>query len=83
MIDKTGLTEKYDLTLRFLCESCQFAAANGNAPFGPPNRTDAPDEVPNIFVALQKQLGLKLVKIKDIPLDVIMVDHVDKTPSAN
>ena len=78
MIDKTGLTGKYDFTFRFSCESCLFGAANGTLS-GPPNRTDAPDGVPNIFVALQKQPGLKLAKIKD----VIVVDHVDKTPTAN
>jgi uncharacterized protein (TIGR03435 family) len=82
VIDKTGLTGKYDFALRFSCEGCQFGAANGMLS-GPPNRTDAPDGVPNIFVALQKQLGLKLVKVKEIPLDVIVVDHVDKTPTAN
>lgn len=82
VVDKTGLTGNYDFTLRFSCESCQFGAANGMFS-GPPTRTDAPDGVPNIFVALQKQLGLKLVKIKEIPLDIIVVDHVDKTPTAN
>jgi uncharacterized protein (TIGR03435 family) len=82
VIDKTCLTGKFDFTLRFSCEGCQFSAANGMLS-GPPNRTDAPDGVPNIFVALQKQLGLKLVKVKEIPLDVIVIDHVDKTPTAN
>jgi uncharacterized protein (TIGR03435 family) len=82
VIDKTRLTGKYDFTLRFSCESCQFAAANGMLS-GPPNRTDAPESAPNIFAAIQKQLGLKLVKIKEIPVDVIVVDHVDKTPTDN
>lgn len=82
VIDKTGLTGKYDFTLRFSCEGCQFGSANGILS-GPPNRTDASEGVQNIFVALQKQLGLKLVKVKEIPLDVIVVDHVDKTPTAN
>ena len=82
VIDKTGLTGRYDFSFRFSCEGCHFGVANGMLA-GPPNRTDAPDGVPNIFVALQKQLGLKLVKIKEIPLDVIVVDHVEKTPTAN
>jgi uncharacterized protein (TIGR03435 family) len=38
-------------------------------------------ELPSIFVAVEKQLGLKLVKVKDIPLDVIVVDHVEKIPA--
>jgi uncharacterized protein (TIGR03435 family) len=39
--------------------------------------------LPDIFVAIEKQLGLKLVKTKDIPLEVIVVDHVDKVPTGN
>lgn len=81
--DKTGLTGTYDFTLRFSCELCQFAATNGAA-MGPPSApTDSPNGEPSIFAALQKQLGLKLNKVKDVPLDVIVVDHVEKTPTAN
>lgn len=82
VVDKTGLTLKYDFTLRFACDRCQSGAANG-ALAAPPGPTDSPGGLPNLFVALQRQLGLKLVKVKDIPLDVIVIDHVDKTPTAN
>jgi uncharacterized protein (TIGR03435 family) len=82
VLDKTGLNLKYDFTLRFACDGCQSGAANGGLA-APPNPTDSPGGLPNIFVALQRQLGLKLVKVKDIPLDVIVVDHVDKTPTPN
>jgi uncharacterized protein (TIGR03435 family) len=34
-------------------------------------------------VAVEKQLGLRLEKAKDIPLDVIVVDHVDEVPTEN
>jgi uncharacterized protein (TIGR03435 family) len=37
---------------------------------------------PNIFNALEKQLGLHLEKIK-LPLDVIVIDHIEKTPEEN
>jgi len=82
VLDKTGLMGKYDFTLRFACDRCQSGAANGAfaAPPGPP---DSSGGLPNLFVALQQQLGLKLVKVKDISLDVIVVDHVEKTPTAN
>ena len=33
--------------------------------------------------ALEKQLGLKLVKVKGIPVDVLVIDHVDKVPTDN
>jgi len=82
VVDKTGLAGKYDFTLRFSCDACQFAVANG-AMAAPPKPGDPSSELPNIFVALQRQLGLKLVKVKGIPLDVIVVDHVDKAPTAN
>jgi uncharacterized protein (TIGR03435 family) len=39
--------------------------------------------LPNIFAAVEKQLGLKLEKTKDVPVDVIVVDRVDKVPAAN
>jgi uncharacterized protein (TIGR03435 family) len=38
--------------------------------------------VPDIFAALQSQLGLKLER-KPVPVDVFVVDHMEKTPSAN
>jgi uncharacterized protein (TIGR03435 family) len=48
-----------------------------------PLPADSPGGEPSIFVALRKQLGLKLNKVKDVPLDVIVVDRVEKTPTAN
>jgi uncharacterized protein (TIGR03435 family) len=39
--------------------------------------------LPNIFTALERQLGLRLIKTKDIPLDAIVVDRVDKVPAGN
>jgi uncharacterized protein (TIGR03435 family) len=38
---------------------------------------------PTIFAALQEQLGLKLTKVKDAPVDIIVVDAADKAPTAN
>ena len=82
VLDRTGLTGKYDFTLTFSCDACQFAVANG-AIAAPPSPSDSPSGVPNIFVALQRQLGLRLVKTNDVPLDEIVVDHVDKIPAGN
>jgi uncharacterized protein (TIGR03435 family) len=86
--DKTGLTGKYDFTLEFSCEAC--SALDANLPFAPKGASDsavpsdpAAGGLPNIFVAIERQLGLKLVKTKGIPLDVIVVDRVDKIPTGN
>jgi uncharacterized protein (TIGR03435 family) len=85
--DKTGLTGKYDFTFEFACEGCRGLGANlpifaGRA--DPPPATDPSEStLPTIFNALEKQLGLRLEKTRDIPLDVIVVDRVDKVPTQN
>jgi uncharacterized protein (TIGR03435 family) len=38
--------------------------------------------VPDIFEALEKQLGLKLVQIS-ISLDTLVIDHAEKVPTGN
>ena len=37
---------------------------------------------PTLFEAMQEQLGLRL-ELRKGPLDVIVVDHAEKTPLAN
>ncbi len=90
--DKTGLTGKYDFTLEFSCPACFAAVAVPVSAVGapqPPGDASAAEAAsepaggPTVFVALEKQLGLRLEKAKDIPLDVIVVDHIDKVPTEN
>lgn len=66
VIDKTGLTGYYDITLKWTPDRSQ---------------TSDPNAPPDLFTALEEQLGLKLVSIK-APVDVIVVDHVER-PSEN
>ena len=73
-MDKTGLTGAYDFTLEF--------AQSGLAGRGPTGADAASDPAPDLFNALEKQLGLKLEKSK-VPLDVIVIDHMDKEPTEN
>jgi uncharacterized protein (TIGR03435 family) len=93
--DKTGLTGKYDFTVEFDCQGCQglsaamfanlplLAGRGGDGGPAPQSATDPGSGLPNIFTALEQQLGLKLVKVKDVPLDVIIIDHAEKVPTGN
>ena len=71
VIDKTGLTGRYDFHLQWTPDSASGVAADNSAP-------DAP---PNIFTAIQLQLGLKLQPAKG-PVPTLIVDHVEQ-PTEN
>lgn len=87
IIDKTGLTGRYDFSLHFTPEN--MPPRMGPGPGAHPDRgqpgSDAPPPPdtsgPDVFTAIQEQLGLKLVSEKG-PVDVIVIDHIDK-PSEN
>jgi uncharacterized protein (TIGR03435 family) len=80
-VDKTGLTGKYDFTLEYSQAGLPGPMGRGLAA-PPPGDADVSDPAPDLFTALEKQLGLKLEKSKT-PLDVIVVDHMDKQPTEN
>ena len=77
VVDQTGLTEKYDFTLKWTLEPGQMMGFGGPPP-PPPDTADAP---PDLFTAVQQQLGLRLESTK-APVDVLVVDKVEK-PGAN
>jgi uncharacterized protein (TIGR03435 family) len=70
VLDKTGLTGKYDIELQWTPERVQL-------------QSPAPSEEssPSIFTALQEQLGLKLESAKG-PMKTLVIDHVER-PSEN
>jgi uncharacterized protein (TIGR03435 family) len=82
VLDKTGLTGKFDISLHWTPDQSQ---AMQPPPGGPPPGMPQPPPVdpngPSIFTALQEQLGLKLESQKG-PVDIIVIDHVEK-PSEN
>ena len=65
VVDKTGLTGDYDLALKWSPDELAEAA----------KETGATDRPPEIYTALQEQLGLKLVPSKG-PLQTLLVDTV-------
>lgn len=91
VVDKTGLTGKYTFVLEYysagtanlaasLAALPRFQSATADSP---PAAGDPGEGGPNIFTAIQKQLGLRLDKTAAVPLDVIVVDSLDKVPTAN
>jgi uncharacterized protein (TIGR03435 family) len=77
VIDATALKGKYDLSLTFSPEGL-----NGlGSPMPAATSPDA-DPLPDIFGALQEQFGLKLEPKKG-PVDMIVIDHIEKTPTGN
>jgi uncharacterized protein (TIGR03435 family) len=69
VLDQTGLTALYDIHL-------EWAPDNG-----PPGESTAVP-LPDIFQAVEEQLGLHLESRKS-PIDVIAIDHADQVPIAN
>jgi uncharacterized protein (TIGR03435 family) len=65
VVDQTGLAGKYDITLKWTPADAQPGA-------------DAP---PDLYTAIQEQLGLKLVATKALD-EVLVIDHVER-PSEN
>jgi uncharacterized protein (TIGR03435 family) len=77
VVDQTGITGRYDFTLKWTPDESQFIVLGGyKAP-----ATEKADAPPNLFTAIQEQLGLKLDAVK-APVDVLVIDHVEK-PSDN
>jgi uncharacterized protein (TIGR03435 family) len=70
VIDKTGLAAKYDFTLDWT-----------SLRYGPKDAANLPGAPPEIFTAVQEQLGLKLESARG-PVESVVVDHIEE-PSAN
>lgn len=86
VVDKTGLTGKYDFTLDYamnLNGIIQLPLPPAGAP-GPESVSSdkASDPLPDLAAAVQKQLGLGLVAAK-ATLDVVVIAHLEKVPTEN
>jgi uncharacterized protein (TIGR03435 family) len=77
MIDRTGITGRYDFTLDWTPGDSQFGGTGGKlAP--PPENSGT---LPSLYTAIQEQLGLRLEATK-AAADVLVIDRVEK-PSNN
>jgi uncharacterized protein (TIGR03435 family) len=75
VLDQTGLIGRYDFGLLWRPEVPLGRIANSTPPPGDQ------DALPDIYTAVQQQLGLRLEATKT-PTEVIVVDHLEK-PSGN
>jgi uncharacterized protein (TIGR03435 family) len=62
VVDKTGLSGKYDFTLEYVAAAKAATDESGG---------------PSIFTALEEQLGLKLEPVK-APMDVLVIDAIEQ-----
>jgi uncharacterized protein (TIGR03435 family) len=73
VVDATGLKGPFDFTLTWPLDEAPPAGDGAGA---------SVVATPGLFAALEEQLGLKLMGGKG-PLEVLVVDHVEKTPTGN
>ncbi len=82
IVDRTGLTGTYEFTLEFAGMFVLPASLAGTNATGP-TQADPGEIGPTLFNALEKQLGLRLQKVKSVPVDILVVDHAHRAPTQN
>ena len=78
--DMTGIQGVFELHLQWTLEKAQpmKKPGDGGEVLAPTERADGP----SIFAALQEQIGLKL-EARKVPVEILVIDHVEKAPSEN
>jgi len=90
VMDMTGLSGQYDITLDFAIDPSIMQARMAAMGGGPPSTgADSPEAAAQdpigaatMFSALKEQLGLRLEARKG-PVDVLVIDSMQKTPTEN
>ncbi|HEY2470383.1 MAG TPA: TIGR03435 family protein [Terracidiphilus sp.] len=73
VVDQTGLAGRWDFALNWTPDDSQFASLGAKMP----PSSDAADAPPNLFTAIQEQIGLKLESGRALT-DVLVIDNVER-----
>jgi len=76
VMDRTGLTERYDFSLDFAPDEGAFFGMMATRPPLPDGEAK-----PSLFTAVEQQLGLRLEATKG-PVEIFVIDHAER-PSEN
>lgn len=79
VVDRTGLTGRFDFTLQWTPDESQFGGRGGQ--MAAQLQAGGGDTRPGLFTAVQEQLGLKLESTRT-PVEVFVIETAEK-PSAN
>jgi len=69
VVDRAGLDARYNYLLSFTPLSAQPAESNSDSP-------------PDLFTALQQQLGLRLESRREA-IEILVIDHAERIPTQN
>jgi uncharacterized protein (TIGR03435 family) len=72
VIDATGLDGPYDYNLSFMTDEMLSKLSEGDT-----------GNFPDLYLALESELGLKLVPVKAVSVEVIVIDSALKLPTEN
>ncbi|SPE23704.1 conserved hypothetical protein [Candidatus Sulfopaludibacter sp. SbA3] len=78
--DDTGLKGKYDFLLTY--SRPRVDMSQSDMPDWVANPPEVSEPIPDLFAAMQSQLGLKL-EAKKGPAEVLVIDHIEKRPTEN
>lgn len=88
VLDDTGLQGRYDFTFSFSSED-RVQGESGEADAGGDNGSENgspaasdPNGAVSLYEAFRRELGIRLVRVRR-PIPVLVIDHINRQPSAN